>query len=297
MKTSEKGVAFVAAHEGVVTKAYRDVGGVWTIGVGHTAPAGAPIPKAGMTITGEQALQILAADLPKYEAGVGHSLGPVAQTVFDGAVSFHFNTGAIGKASWVKLFQAGKRPEARASLMGWVKAGGRTIAGLVRRRGDEARLIFDGDYRSAAATIANPDTPASGDPAPGPSDEVGAYQKQLTTLGFYDGAVDGVAGPKTKAAVLAYQKAHPDLVADAVAGPATQASLTRDVAARQRSRQAAGAAVASAVTAGLAAGHGGGHAILWAFAIGLAVLLLCGGLIALRYGGELRRIFSLKKGT
>ena len=35
MKTSEEGVAFIAAQEGVVTRAYRDAAGVWTIGVGH----------------------------------------------------------------------------------------------------------------------------------------------------------------------------------------------------------------------------------------------------------------------
>jgi GH24 family phage-related lysozyme (muramidase) len=36
-------VAFIAALEGVVTRAYRDAGGTWTIGVCHTAAAGAPI--------------------------------------------------------------------------------------------------------------------------------------------------------------------------------------------------------------------------------------------------------------
>jgi lysozyme len=44
MNTSEEGVAFIAAQEGLVTRAYRDAAGIWTIGVGHTAAAGPPIP-------------------------------------------------------------------------------------------------------------------------------------------------------------------------------------------------------------------------------------------------------------
>jgi lysozyme len=87
MQTSEKGVAFIAALEGVVTRAYRDAGGTWTIGVGHTAAAGAPVPVAGMTITAVEANAILARDLPRYERRVAAAVGDVAQTAFDGAVA------------------------------------------------------------------------------------------------------------------------------------------------------------------------------------------------------------------
>ena len=74
MRTSERGVAFIAALEGVVTRAYRDVAGVWTIGVGHTAAAGPPKPVAGMTISRAEAFRILAGDLPRYEARVDRAL-------------------------------------------------------------------------------------------------------------------------------------------------------------------------------------------------------------------------------
>ncbi|GGB51073.1 hypothetical protein GCM10011316_23930 [Roseibium aquae] len=36
MKTSDQGVAFIAAHEGFVSRAYRDPAGVITIGYGFT---------------------------------------------------------------------------------------------------------------------------------------------------------------------------------------------------------------------------------------------------------------------
>ena len=66
----------------------------------------------------------------------------------------------------------------------------------------------------------------------------------LAALGFYAGAIDGIAGTGTRAAVLAYQKSHPDLVDDGIAGPATRASLERDILARRRIGEAAASAAA-----------------------------------------------------
>jgi len=280
MRTSANGVAFVATHEGVVTRAYRDVVGVWTIGVGHTAAAGAPKPVAGMTITREEAFAILARDLPAYERRVGATLGAVAQTVFDGAVSFDFNTGAIARASWAKAYRAGNHAAARDGLMDWTRAGGRRIAGLVRRREAEARLIFEGKYGTTLPAD-RADTAA-----------VLAYQKQLATLGFYRGAVDGIRGPLTKAAVVAYQRSHPDLVADGIVGPATRASLARDVAARTNGATAAAGAAATAAVAAVAAPS---DALLWAAGAAVASVAVAGVFLAVRYRGELARLFTPAK--
>jgi len=281
MRVSDKGLAFIAGHEGVVTRAYRDVAGVWTIGVGHTASAGAPTPRAGLTITRAQAFEILGRDVVRFERRVDAALGAVGQRAFDGAVSFDFNTGAIDRASWVKAYRAGNMTAARLGLMKWVKAGGRTVRGLVRRREAEARLIFDGDYGSSGKDAL-------------PSEQVKTYQRQLAALGFPVGAIDGVAGAKTRAAVLAYQRSHDDLVADGVVGPATLASLARDIAARKRIGQVAGVVLGS-VAAGAAGGVAeGGHPLIWAVGLGLLVLILLGGFLAFRDRGELRRLISRK---
>lgn len=287
MRTSERGVAFIAAHEGVVMRAYRDVAGVWTIGVGHTAAAGPPKPAAGMTITQAEAFAILARDLPKYERRAEAALTaagkPPAQHSFDGAVSFDFNTGAVDRASWVPAFRAGDLSAARLRLMLWVKAGGRTIAGLVNRRKAEARLILDGDYGSVAAATN--------------AEDIRAWQADLAALGFYRGAIDGIAGPETKAAVIAYQRSHPDLVEDGIVGPATRASLARDVAARKHIAEAAGAAIGgSTAVGGTAAAAGVGSPLTWAILAGLVLLAAVGGFVAARYRGELARIFSRMKG-
>ena len=49
-------------------------------------------------------------------------------------------------------------------------------------------------------------------------------QTLLSTLGFYEGAIDGLFGPKTEAAVRAYQR-HAGLSVDGVVGPKTHAAL------------------------------------------------------------------------
>ncbi len=213
MKTSTKGVAAIAGHEGVVTKAYKDVAGIWTIGVGHTAFAGPPKPVPGMRITRQEAFDILARDLSRFEARVNRELPNVPQHVFDGAVSFDFNTGGIHRASWVGKYQAGDMAGAEASLKLWNKAGGRVVRGLINRRKAEADLIFRGRYPGGPA-VERPDR-----------DTVKAYQQQLAALGYYPTSlIDGIRGPKTVAAVKEFQT-DADLVVDGIVGPATRAAL------------------------------------------------------------------------
>jgi lysozyme len=63
-------LALVKQWEGLKTKAYRDVGGIWTIGYGHTGAAGAPAVTPNMVITEAKADEILGADLAKFEERV-----------------------------------------------------------------------------------------------------------------------------------------------------------------------------------------------------------------------------------
>jgi lysozyme len=99
-----------------------------------------------MKVTADESKNILAHDLAKFEDRVERAMPGVPRDVFDGAVSFDFNTGAIHRASWVSKFKDGRFREAEASLKLWCKAGGRIVKGLVRRRADEADLIFRGKY-------------------------------------------------------------------------------------------------------------------------------------------------------
>lgn len=57
------------------------------------------------------------------------------------------------------------------------------------------------------------------------SDWLTGVQFRLNALGFGAGPVDGIAGPLTRRAVRAFQKAYPPLRIDAIPGPRTQAKL------------------------------------------------------------------------
>ncbi len=61
-------------------------------------------------------------------------------------------------------------------------------------------------------------------------EDVTRLQKRLAAAGFDPGAADGVFGPKTEAAVKAFQDSA-GIAADGIAGPATNAKLAEAEAA------------------------------------------------------------------
>lgn len=122
MRMSAEGRALLIDREGVRTEAYRDSVGVWTIGIGHTAAAGAPVPKAGMTISRQEAEAIFARDLVQYEDGVSKALKvPVAQHQYDALVSICYNIGQGGLAgsTFISRINAGESPERVAEAILW----------------------------------------------------------------------------------------------------------------------------------------------------------------------------------
>jgi hypothetical protein len=55
-----------------------------------------------------------------------------------------------------------------------------------------------------------------------------AWQKDLKTLGFYKGEIDGLIGPKTKAAIRSFQRTH-GLVDDGIVGPMVLATIAEEI--------------------------------------------------------------------
>lgn len=145
MKTSQRGLAEIAAHEGIVMSKYKDSVGVWTIGIGHTKNAGHPDPsKVKGDLPLDKIIKIFARDIKKFETRVLNAFSrKLTQSQFDAAVSFDFNTGGIHRASWVKQFNQGHEQIARRSFMKWRKP-----REIIPRRQAECNLFFDGTYSS-----------------------------------------------------------------------------------------------------------------------------------------------------
>ena len=156
MKTSDAGLFALALHEGIVPAPYKDSVGVWTYGIGHTLGAGYPDPakmKRGMPTNLDAALRdvfdLFRRDVAKYEAAVNRAVKvPVTQAQFDALVSFHYNTGAIGRASFVKKLNAGDEVGAAAGMMAWSKP-----ASIIERRKAEQTLFARGIYPTGTATV------------------------------------------------------------------------------------------------------------------------------------------------
>lgn len=153
MKTNDKGVALIKKWEGLRTKAYKDGGGVLTIGYGHTSAAGGLKVTSGLVITEAQAEALLKEDLGKFEARVNSLVKvPLTGNQHAALVSFDFNTGALHKSILLKVLNQGNYKAVPAELRKWVNDNGKKIQGLVNRREDEIKLW------NASQTVTQPRT-------------------------------------------------------------------------------------------------------------------------------------------
>lgn len=137
-----KGLAIIKQFEGLELKAYRCPAGVLTIGYGHTGPD----VKPGMVITEAQADALLARDCERFERAVERLAPVVSQEQFDALVSFAFNLGeqSLANSTLLKKHNAGDHAGAAAEFGKWINAGGKQLAGLVKRRAAEAQLYRSG---------------------------------------------------------------------------------------------------------------------------------------------------------
>jgi lysozyme len=139
------GLALLKEFEGLELRAYPDPGtggSPWTIGFGHTGPVVHP----GLEISEAQAEGYLRADLAKFEAGVEKLIGdaPVNENMFSACVSLAYNIGlaAFERSTVLKRIKLGNKMGAANAFLMWNRAGGRVMAGLMRRREAERKLFL-----------------------------------------------------------------------------------------------------------------------------------------------------------
>jgi lysozyme len=122
MTISEEGIEVLKEREGCKLTAYYDSVGVLTVGVGHTSAAGPPEVTPGMTITEEEAEEILDRDLDQYEDAVNDAVTePMTQCQFDAYVSLCFNigTGGFKGSTTVREFNEGNVEAAAEAFLLW----------------------------------------------------------------------------------------------------------------------------------------------------------------------------------
>ncbi|MCK0129053.1 lysozyme [Erythrobacter sp. F6033] len=146
------GIAIIKQFEGCarlrrdgLVAAYPDPGtggAPWTIGWGATRGGLHGFVGQDTVWTQAQCDERLEEDLKRYAADVARAIGstPTTQPQFDAMVSFHYNTGAIARATLTKKHVAGDYEGAAAEFARWNKAGGRVLKGLIRRRSAEMAL-------------------------------------------------------------------------------------------------------------------------------------------------------------
>ena len=146
MEPNQATIDLIKQFEGCELKAYLDPVGIWTIGYGLTSDA---IPgvevKRGMEITQTQADAYLAETLRIF----GDRILPLmarkpTPNQFGAMLSLAYNigTGAFGKSTCLKRFNAGDMEGAAEALTWFNKAGGKVLRGLVRRREAERDLFL-----------------------------------------------------------------------------------------------------------------------------------------------------------
>ena len=139
MKLGERGTEILKYFEGCKLTAYQDSVGVWTIGYGHTKGV-----YNGMTITQEEAEQMLLTELEEYEGYIEDMVTvPLTQNQFDALVVWIYNLGPTNfkNSTLLKELNAGNYNAAGQEITRWNKAGGKVLAGLVKRREAEAELF------------------------------------------------------------------------------------------------------------------------------------------------------------
>jgi lysozyme len=146
-KTGTAGIEMIKFFEGFRSAPYKCPAGIPTIGYGATFyPDGKKVTMADKAITEQEGTALLQNMLVSFEKYVdSYCVDTITQNQFDALVSFAYNLGPANLKSSTLLKKVNANPEDETihlEFMKWVKAGGKTLKGLVRRREAESQLYF-----------------------------------------------------------------------------------------------------------------------------------------------------------
>lgn len=142
MKFNDSGLEIIKEFEGCRLKAYRDGGGIWTIGFGATCNR---TVCEGMTITQKEADDMLESDVADIAAIVRHMVpDDLTDNQYSALVSFAYNAGpgSLRSSTLLKLLDKGDITGAADEFLQWVKIKGKFSQGLLNRRQKERELFL-----------------------------------------------------------------------------------------------------------------------------------------------------------
>lgn len=195
-------LTLIKRFEGYRASAYQDVGGVWTVGYGHTPSF------AGETVTPEQAMVYLRGDIETVQNQLARLVTVwLTQYEYTALVSLVYNIGAgnFARSTLLKKLNREDYTGAAAEFKKWRLVQGRIVRGLqIRRRVEE--MIFttpstvadlNGYVESATAafggTSSSPSTPSTPSTPSAPADQDGEPDVPTYIPGHGDGTWSWVA--------------------------------------------------------------------------------------------------------
>jgi lysozyme len=146
-KTGAAGIELIKTFEGFKSAPYKCPAGIPTIGYGATFyPNGKKVTMTDKALTETESVELLKHMLISFEKYVdSYCRDDINQNQFDALVSFAYNLGPANLKSSTLLKKVNTNPadeSIKLEFMKWVKAGGKTLKGLVARREAESKLYF-----------------------------------------------------------------------------------------------------------------------------------------------------------
>lgn len=142
---SNAGYKLIRSFEGFSAKAYKDTGGVWTIGFGTIKYPNGKAVAAGDTCTQAQAEEWMKNDCKWVDACLDKVVKvKISQNQFDALASFVYNVGetAFVKSTMLTLINQNALNSAADQFERWIFDNGKQIQGLVNRRSKEKALFL-----------------------------------------------------------------------------------------------------------------------------------------------------------
>jgi len=143
---NERGIQIVKSFEGISTKPYLCPASVWTVGYGATVGSdGRPIDPDMEPISETEAEALFLRDLESSEGWVSRLIKTaLTENQFSALTSFTFNVGAgaLQRSTLRMKLNRGEYQGAADEFPKWRIAGGRILAGLIRRRAVERALFL-----------------------------------------------------------------------------------------------------------------------------------------------------------